>query len=84
MTNQPGTIDITQVKNLDVTANPAALGLTALGVITVLFSLSNAGLFVLAILSSRLDSRARFKKETMGSRRFERLTFACKGGGFRT
>ncbi|HEX7514677.1 MAG TPA: hypothetical protein VF393_03710 [archaeon] len=44
MTNEPGTIDITQVKNLDVTANPAALGLTALGVITVLFSLNNAGL----------------------------------------
>jgi succinate-acetate transporter protein len=32
-------------ENLDVTENPAALGLTALGVIIVPFSLSNAGLF---------------------------------------
>jgi hypothetical protein len=37
--------DITQVKSLDMTANPAALGFTALGVTTVLLSLSNAGYF---------------------------------------
>ncbi len=37
MTDESGTIDVTQVKNLDVTANPAALGLIALGVITVPF-----------------------------------------------
>jgi hypothetical protein len=36
---------ITQVKSLDMTANPAALGLTALGVTTVLLNLSNAGYF---------------------------------------
>jgi succinate-acetate transporter protein len=48
MTNEPRTIDITQVKNLDVTANPAALGLTTLGMITLLLSLSNAGLFGLS------------------------------------
>ncbi|MGZ4902840.1 MAG: acetate uptake transporter [Halobacteriota archaeon] len=38
-------LDITQVQNLDVTANPAALGLTAFGVTTVLLNLHNAGLF---------------------------------------
>src|SRR5665647_425143 len=48
MTNEPRTIDITQVKNLDVTANPAALGLTTLGMITLILSLMNAGLFGLS------------------------------------
>jgi hypothetical protein len=47
MQNGSRTIDITQVKNLDVTANPAALGLTAFGVTTVLLNLSNAGYFAL-------------------------------------
>jgi len=47
MQNESRTIDITQVKNLDVTANPAALGLTAFGVTTVLLNLSNAGYFAL-------------------------------------
>jgi hypothetical protein len=47
MENDSKTIDITQVKNLDVTANPAALGLTAFGVTTVLLNLSNAGYFAL-------------------------------------
>jgi succinate-acetate transporter protein len=45
MTNEE--IDVTHVKNLDVTANPAALGLTAFGVTTVLLNLSNAGYFAL-------------------------------------
>ena len=45
MTNESGTIDVTQVKNLDVTANPAALGLTAFGITTVLLNLGNAGDF---------------------------------------
>jgi succinate-acetate transporter protein len=45
MTNESEEIDITQVKNLDVTANPSALGLIALGMITLIFSLSNARLF---------------------------------------
>ena len=40
-------IDVTQVKNLDLTANPAALGLTALGLTTVLLSLRNAGYYEL-------------------------------------
>jgi hypothetical protein len=47
MQNESRTIDVTQVKNLDVTANPAALGLTAFGVTTVLLNLSNAGYFAL-------------------------------------
>jgi hypothetical protein len=47
MQNDSRSIDITQVKNLDVTANPAALGLTAFGVTTVLLNLSNAGYFAL-------------------------------------
>jgi hypothetical protein len=47
MTNESGTIDVTQVKNLDVTANPAALGLVAFGMTTVLLNLSNAGYFAL-------------------------------------
>jgi succinate-acetate transporter protein len=47
MTNESGEIDVTHVKNLDVTANPAALGLTAFGVTTVLLNLSNAGYFAL-------------------------------------
>jgi hypothetical protein len=45
MEKKSHTIDITQVKSLDVTANPSALGLTALGVTTVLLNLSNAGYF---------------------------------------
>jgi hypothetical protein len=45
MTDESGTIDVTQVKNLDVTANPAALGLTAFGITTVLLNLGNAGYF---------------------------------------
>ncbi len=45
MTSESGTIDITQVRNLDVTANPAALGLTAFGLTTVLLNLHNAGYF---------------------------------------
>ena len=47
MTNESGEIDVTHVKNLDVTANPAALGLTAFGMTTVLLNLHNAGLFEL-------------------------------------
>ena len=47
MTQESGSIDVTQVKNLDVTANPAALGLTAFGMTTVLLNLSNAGYFAL-------------------------------------
>jgi len=37
----------TTVKNLDLTANPAALGLTAFGMTTVLLNLHNAGFFEL-------------------------------------
>jgi succinate-acetate transporter protein len=47
MTSESGTIDVTQVKNLDVTANPAALGLIAFGLSTILLNLSNAGYFAL-------------------------------------
>ena len=47
MTNESGEIDVTHVRNLDVTANPAALGLTAFGMTTVLLNLHNAGLFEL-------------------------------------
>ena|GEM_PF-94108 len=47
MTNESKEIDVTHVRNLDVTANPAALGLTAFGVTTVLLNLSNAGYFAL-------------------------------------
>ncbi|MGZ4892293.1 MAG: acetate uptake transporter, partial [Halobacteriota archaeon] len=47
MTNESGEIDVTHVRNLDVTANPAALGLTAFGMTTVLLNLSNAGYFAL-------------------------------------
>ncbi|MFZ0925664.1 MAG: acetate uptake transporter [Halobacteriota archaeon] len=47
MTSESGTIDVTQVKNLDVTANPAVLGLTAFGLSTILLNLSNAGYFAL-------------------------------------
>lgn len=47
MTNGADEIDVTHVRNLDVTANPAALGLTAFGVTTVLLNLSNAGYFAL-------------------------------------
>jgi uncharacterized protein len=45
MTNESEEIDVTHVKYLDVTANPAALGLTAFGMTTVLLNLHNAGLF---------------------------------------
>lgn len=45
MTNESEEIDVTHVRNLDVTANPAALGLTAFGMTTVLLNLHNAGLF---------------------------------------
>jgi hypothetical protein len=38
---------ITSVKNLDVTANPAPLGLIAFGMTTVLLNLHNAGFFAL-------------------------------------
>jgi uncharacterized protein len=38
---------ITQVKNLDVTANPAPLGLLGFGMTTVLLNLHNAGFFAL-------------------------------------
>ncbi|MGA2918366.1 acetate uptake transporter [Methanoregula sp.] len=37
----------TTVKNLDLTANPAPLGLTAFGITTVLLNLHNAGFFEL-------------------------------------
>ncbi|MGA2885633.1 MAG: acetate uptake transporter [Halobacteriota archaeon] len=47
MADESGTIDVTQVKNLDATANPAALGLIAFGMTTVLLNLSNAGYFAL-------------------------------------
>ena len=47
MTNESEEIDVTHVRNLDVTANPAALGLTAFGMTTVLLNLHNAGLFEL-------------------------------------
>ena len=45
MADESETIDVTQVKNLDATANPAALGLIAFGMTTVLLNLSNAGYF---------------------------------------
>lgn len=38
---------ITQVKNLDLTANPAPLGLLGFGMTTVLLNLHNAGFFAL-------------------------------------
>jgi succinate-acetate transporter protein len=38
---------ITQVKNLDVTANPAPLGLLGFGMTTVLLNLHNAGFFAM-------------------------------------
>ena len=47
MADESKTIDVTQVKNLDATANPAALGLIAFGMTTVLLNLSNAGDFAL-------------------------------------
>ena len=47
MADESETIDVTQVKNLDATANPAALGLIAFGMTTVLLNLSNAGYFAL-------------------------------------
>jgi succinate-acetate transporter protein len=38
---------ITQVKNIDVTANPAPLGLVGFGMTTVLLNLHNAGFFAM-------------------------------------
>jgi uncharacterized protein len=38
---------VTTVKNLDITANPAPLGLVAFGMTTVLLNLHNAGFFAL-------------------------------------
>ncbi len=38
---------VTQVKNLDITANPAPLGLMGFGMTTVLLNLHNAGFFAL-------------------------------------
>ena len=46
MTTESGSM-ITQVKNLDVTANPAPLGLLGFGMTTVLLNLHNAGFFAL-------------------------------------
>jgi succinate-acetate transporter protein len=46
MANESGTT-ITPVKNLDVTANPAPLGLLGFGMTTVLLNLHNAGFFAL-------------------------------------
>jgi len=41
------TQQVTTVKNLDITANPAPLGLVAFGMTTVLLNLHNAGFFAL-------------------------------------
>ena len=46
MTNESGD-GITQVKNLDFTANPAPLGLLGFGMTTVLLNLHNAGIIAL-------------------------------------
>ena len=46
MTNEPDS-SITQVKNLDVSANPAPLGLLGFGMTTVLLNLHNAGFFAM-------------------------------------
>jgi hypothetical protein len=46
MTSESGNL-LTSVKNLDVTANPAPLGLIAFGMTTVLLNLHNAGFFAL-------------------------------------
>lgn len=46
MTNETDS-GITQVKNLDFTANPAPLGLLGFGMTTVLLNLHNAGFFTL-------------------------------------
>lgn len=43
--NQEAKNDSIQVKNLDITANPAPLGLIAFGMTTVLLNLHNAGFF---------------------------------------
>jgi len=56
MTNESGEIDVTHVRNLDVTANPAALGLTAFGMTTVLLNLSNAGYFALGSMVLAMGS----------------------------
>ena len=46
MANESGN-NITQVRNLDFTANPAPLGLLGFGMTTVLLNLHNAGFFAL-------------------------------------
>ncbi|MFA6224771.1 MAG: acetate uptake transporter [Methanoregula sp.] len=46
MTTETGSV-ITQVKNLDFTANPAPLGLLGFGMTTVLLNLHNAGFFAM-------------------------------------
>ncbi|MCK9581289.1 MAG: acetate uptake transporter [Methanoregula sp.] len=46
MTDDTGS-SVTQVKNLDFTANPAPLGLLGFGMTTVLLNLHNAGFFAL-------------------------------------
>jgi uncharacterized protein len=46
MTNESDS-SITQVKNLDITANPAPLGLLGFGMTTVLLNLHNAGFFAM-------------------------------------
>ena len=46
MANETGS-SITQVKNLDFTANPAPLGLLGFGMTTVLLNLHNAGFFAM-------------------------------------
>lgn len=47
MTNETASDIITQIKNLDVTGNPAPLGLLGFGMTTVLLNLHNAGFFAL-------------------------------------
>ncbi len=47
MTNETASGIITQIKNLDVTGNPAPLGLLGFGMTTVLLNLHNAGFFAL-------------------------------------
>ena len=47
MTNETASGIIAQIKNLDVTGNPAPLGLLGFGMTTVLLNLHNAGFFAL-------------------------------------
>ena len=47
MTNETASDIITQIKNLDITGNPAPLGLLGFGMTTVLLNLHNAGFFAL-------------------------------------